>query len=97
LLRITLRQLQQGCALQHLHVLLWFVIAFGARRNAQATRLSAEVLGLPSRRAGHGAPVPGARPAPMHRPALPAPVRVSFSPRGFPSCCISLRYGAHPG
>lgn len=58
MLKQTLHQLQQGFSLQHLHLLLWFVIAFRARRNAQADRLAAGVLGLPARRAAAAAALP---------------------------------------
>jgi hypothetical protein len=91
LLRYTVRQLQQGFALQNLYLLLWFVIAFRARRNAQAIRLSARVLGLPPRRTAHARSVSHSRPISAPRPVLPAPALVRFPLRGFPSCCISLR------
>jgi hypothetical protein len=91
LLRYTVRQLQQGFALQNLYLLLWFVIAFGARRNAQAIRLSARVLGLPPRRTTHARSVSRSRPISAPRPVLPAPALVRSPLHGFPSCCISLR------
>ena len=91
MLRYTIRQLQQGFALQNLYLLLWFVIAFRARRNAQATRLSAGVLGLPPRRAAQARSLSRSRPTRALRPALPAPARAHLPLRGFPLGCISPR------
>jgi hypothetical protein len=56
LLRHTLLHIQHSFAPQHLRLLLWFIIAFRARRAARGGCVSARVLGLPGRRKGMAAP-----------------------------------------